>query len=347
MDNNKKEILYIPLEDIIPNRFQPRLAFDEKELNSLANSIIKYGVIQPIVVRNIGEKYEIIAGERRYKASELAGLKKIPAIVNNTDDNTSAEIALLENLQRKNLSVIEEAKSYRKLLDRGFTQESIASKLGISQSTIANKIRLLSLSKSVQNALLYNKISERHARCLLTLDDDNIKEQLLDRIINEKLTVKQTEDEVSKLLNNKEETKEENFDEIYEIEKEDVNEEEYKSVDNINNIKIFNDIEYFDPLNYLAKAGEEEPKEEPTNNLLNDETRNLIEDISNEEKNYEINLDELPEKVVELDKKEEDEYKIKVDKIRAKINFIKSSDNFKTTEEDLGNKYRIIIEIDK
>ena len=156
--SDKKEVIYIPLEDIIPNRFQPRLAFDDKELNNLANSIIKYGVIQPIIVRNVGEKYEIIAGERRYKASKVAGLKKIPAIVNNTDDNTSAEMALLENLQRKNLTVIEEAKSYKKLIDRGFTQELIASKLSISQSTIANKIRLLNLPKSVQDALLYNKI---------------------------------------------------------------------------------------------------------------------------------------------------------------------------------------------
>ena len=200
-NKEKEKIYYIPIEDIIPNRFQPRLAFDEKELNELANSIIKYGVIQPIVLRNIGDKYEIIAGERRYKASCLAGLKKVPAIINNTDDNTSAEIALLENLQRKNLSVIEEAQSYKKLMDRGFTQEEIASKLGISQSSIANKMRLLNLPKDVQNALLYNKISERHARSLLSLPDADMQRNLLNKIISEKLTVKQTEEEISATLN--------------------------------------------------------------------------------------------------------------------------------------------------
>lgn len=200
-NKEKEKIYYIPIEDIIPNRFQPRLAFDEKELNELANSIIKYGVIQPIVLRNIGDKYEIIAGERRYKASCLAGLKKVPAIINNTDDNTSAEIALLENLQRKNLSVIEEAHSYKKLMDRGFTQEEIASKLGVSQSSIANKMRLLNLPKDVQNALLYNKISERHARSLLSLPDADMQRNLLNKIISEKLTVKQTEEEISAILN--------------------------------------------------------------------------------------------------------------------------------------------------
>lgn len=201
MDENKDKIYYIPVEDIIPNRFQPRLAFDEKELNELANSIIKYGVIQPIVLRSIGEKYEIIAGERRYKASCLAGLKKIPAIINNTDDNTSAEIALLENLQRKNLSVIEEAQSYKKLMDRGFTQEDIATKLGISQSAVANKMRLLNLPKEVQDALLYNRISERHARSLLSLNNEDLQKSLLHRITSEKLTVRQTEEAVSELLN--------------------------------------------------------------------------------------------------------------------------------------------------
>lgn len=199
----KDKIIYVSVDDIIPNRFQPRLAFDEKELNSLSESIKKYGVIQPIVLRKIGEKYEIIAGERRYKASLLAGLMKIPAIINQTDDNTSAEIALLENLQRKNLTVIEEAQSYKKLLDRGFTQDEIANKLGVSQSSIANKLRLLNLPKEVQEALLYNKISERHARSLLSLNNKEKQIQLLNKIINEKLTVKQTEEEISDILNNK------------------------------------------------------------------------------------------------------------------------------------------------
>lgn len=201
MEDNKDKIVYIPVEDILPNRFQPRLAFDEKELNELAASISKYGIIQPIVLRNIGDKYEIIAGERRFKASQIAGLTKVPAIINNTDDNTSAEIALLENLQRKNLTPIEEAQSYRKLIDRGFTQEEIASKLGVSQSSIANKMRLLNLPKKVQDALLYGKISERHARSLLSLNNIDLQLNLLSRIIDERLTVKQTEEEISLLLN--------------------------------------------------------------------------------------------------------------------------------------------------
>lgn len=207
MEEGKKEIIYIPIEDILPNRFQPRLTFNEKELNELANSIIKYGVIQPIVVRSIGEKYEIIAGERRYKASVIAGLKSIPSILMSTNDNTSAEIALLENLQRKNLTPIEEAKAYKKLLDRGFTQEDIATKLGVSQPMVANKIRLLNLPDEVQNALLYNQISERHARSLLALNNKDLQNNLLKRIISDKLTVKQTEDEISILIsvrNNKE-----------------------------------------------------------------------------------------------------------------------------------------------
>lgn len=203
MEENKKNIIYIPVEDILPNRFQPRLAFDEKELNELANSIIKYGVIQPIVVRTLGEKFEIIAGERRYKASVIAGIKKIPSILMETDDNTSAEIALLENLQRKNLTPIEEAKAYKKLIDRGFTQEDIALKIGISQSAVANKIRLLKLPEEVQNALLYNQISERHARSLLAVDNLDLQKSLLKRIIAEKLTVKQTEDEIIALMNAK------------------------------------------------------------------------------------------------------------------------------------------------
>lgn len=205
MDKESKEIVYIRIEDIIPNRFQPRIAFDEKELNNLADSIMKYGIIQPLVVRPISDKYEIIAGERRYKASVIAGLKKVPVIIKTTDDNTSAEIALLENLQRKNLTPIEEAQSYKKLINRGFTQEDIASKLGVSQSSIANKLRLLNLPQEVQDALLYNQISERHARSLLVLDDQEKQKQMLNRIVNEKLTVKQTETEISNILNSKKE----------------------------------------------------------------------------------------------------------------------------------------------
>jgi len=187
-----KEVRQIPIEDIIPNRFQPRINFDEKALNELASSIKQHGIIQPLVLRTLGDKFEIIAGERRYKAATIAGLKTVPAIVTQMDDDTSAEVALVENVQRKDLTSIEEAKSYKTMLERGnLTQEELAKKMGLSQSTIANKLRLLNLSPEVQDALLNEKISERHARALLALPNKEEQIKWLDRIINERLTVRQ------------------------------------------------------------------------------------------------------------------------------------------------------------
>src|SRR5574344_679085 len=146
----EKVVRDLNIDDVMPNRFQPRLKFDEKALNELADSIKKLGVFQPIIVRRIGDKYEIIAGERRYKASVLAGKKDIPAIIVDMNDNTSSEIALLENVQRENLSPIEEAVSYKKILDMGYlTQQQLADKLGVAQPTIANKLRLLELTPEV------------------------------------------------------------------------------------------------------------------------------------------------------------------------------------------------------
>lgn len=198
MNSQVQEIF---VEDIIPNRFQPRLTFDEKELQNLADSIKVHGVIQPLVLRKTGNKYEIIAGERRYKASCMAGLKKVPAIVREMTDNESAEVALIENIQRKNLSSIEEAQSYKNLLNRGYlTQEELAQKLGVSQPTIANKLRLLNLCDEVQNALLNEQISERHARSLLQLTDPDAQKKMLNRTIKERLTVKQLDNEIKKML---------------------------------------------------------------------------------------------------------------------------------------------------
>ena len=195
MEDNKDKVLYIPVEDILPNRFQPRLAFNEKELNDLASSIIKYGVIQPIVVRKIGEKYEIIAGERRYKASCLAGLKRIPAIMNNTDDDTSAEIALLENLQREDLNFIEEAEAYYNLInEHNFTQDELAKRMGKKQSTIANKMRLLKLSSKVRVICLENSLTERHARALLSLPTEELQLKIIKKVIKNSLNVKKTEE---------------------------------------------------------------------------------------------------------------------------------------------------------
>ena len=161
MNNNEdNKIVYLRLDDIIPNRFQPREIFDEIGLEELADSIKEHGVIQPIVVRKIGDKYEIIAGERRSKASALAGLTTIPAIIKNMDDKESAKVSLLENLQRKNLSAIEEAKTYKKILELdGITQDELAKTMGKSQPSVANKLRLLSLPEEVQDALMKNQIS--------------------------------------------------------------------------------------------------------------------------------------------------------------------------------------------
>lgn len=199
--NHENEIVNVRIDEIIPNRFQPRLAFDEKELNELADSIKMHGIIQPLVLRRIGDKYEIIAGERRYKASVLAGLTQVPAVIMNIDDQKSAEVAVVENLQRKDLTVIEEAQSYKKILDMGYlTQEELATRMGVAQSTIANKLRLLNLTIPVKEALLHNKISERHARSLLNITDNNLQISMLNRIIAERLTVRQTDEEINKLL---------------------------------------------------------------------------------------------------------------------------------------------------
>ncbi|MEG2322408.1 MAG: ParB/RepB/Spo0J family partition protein, partial [Bacilli bacterium] len=200
---NEKQIVELSINDVLPNRFQPRIKFDENSINELALSIKKYGVIQPIVVRKIGDKYEIIAGERRYKASVIAGKTTIPAIVSEFSDNESVEIALIENVQREDLTPIEKAISYKKILDMGYmNQEALAQKIGKSQSAIANTLRLLGLGEEVQESLLENKISERHARSLLKLKSENEQVTMLKRIIDERLTVRKTDEEIEKMLNN-------------------------------------------------------------------------------------------------------------------------------------------------
>lgn len=196
-----KEVVMVRISDIIPNRFQPRLTFDEEALNELANSIKEHGIIQPLILRDLGSKYEIIAGERRYKASTLAGLTEVPAIIGSMDDQTSAELALIENIQRKDLSAIEEAKSYKKILDMGnFTQEELAKRMGKSQSTVANKMRLLALTNEVQVALMNNLISERHARCLLQIKDEDKQKETLNKIITERMNVRDTDEYIKNML---------------------------------------------------------------------------------------------------------------------------------------------------
>lgn len=199
------QLTVLNMQSILPNRFQPRIKFDEERLEELAESINKYGVIQPIVVRPVGNKFEIIAGERRYKASRLANKSTIPAIIVNLSDKDSEEIALLENIQRQQLNPIEEAVSYKRILDMGYiSQEELAKKIGKPQTVIVNKIRLLNLDDEVQNYLLNNKISERHARSLLRISNKEKQVMMLHRITEERLTVKQTDREIAKLLENME-----------------------------------------------------------------------------------------------------------------------------------------------
>lgn len=209
----EREIKVLNIDDILPNRFQPRIQFDEKAINELAESIKIHGVIQPIVVRPVSDKYEIIAGERRYKASILAGVTTIPALIVDLDDRESAEIALIENVQRQDLTPIEEAVSYKKILDMGYlSQVELGQKLGKNQSTIANKLRLLNLEEEVQDALMENKISERHARSLLRLDSiEQVK--MLNRVIAERLTVRKLDEEIEKILtrDQEEEKREDNM----------------------------------------------------------------------------------------------------------------------------------------
>ncbi len=201
MTDNSLRVIEVDTNDILPNRFQPRIQFDEDEILELSDSIKEHGVIHPLLVRPIGDKYEIIAGERRYKACVLAGKETVPVVIRDLDDKECAEIALIENVQRKSLSPIEEALSIKKRLDMGnITQGELAEKIGKSQSAVANKLRLLNLSDDVQNALLENKISERHARSLLKLSTEKLQNNMLEKIINERLTVRQTDEEINKVI---------------------------------------------------------------------------------------------------------------------------------------------------
>lgn len=192
----------IPLKDIVPNQYQPRTVFSDEKIEELAQTIQTHGMIQPIVVRQYDiDQYEIIAGERRWRAATFLGWEKVPAIIKTYDDQQTAAVALIENLQREELTAIEEAMAFAKLMDlHGMTQEGLALKLGKGQSTIANKLRLLKLPSSVQHALLEKNITERHARALIGLKDDPEKqEKVLSEIIEKQLNVKQTEERIKAL----------------------------------------------------------------------------------------------------------------------------------------------------
>ncbi|MEK4027449.1 MULTISPECIES: nucleoid occlusion protein [Bacillaceae] len=198
----REAVKQIPVSLIMPNRFQPRTVFDDGKIEELARTIHIHGIIQPIVVRETEDgKYELIAGERRWRAVQTLKWETVPAIINNLNDTETASVALIENLQREELSPIEEAIAYGKLLElHGLTQEALAQRLGKGQSTVANKLRLLKLPQEVQEALAQKKITERHARALIPLKNPEKQVQVMNEIIEKQFNVKQTEDRVIQLL---------------------------------------------------------------------------------------------------------------------------------------------------
>lgn len=205
-DFQQDEVVQLSINQISPNRYQPRTIFNEEKIVELAQTIHTHGMIQPIVVRKVADtdtEYEIIAGERRYRAVTQLGWKTIPALIRQMNDKETASVALIENLQREELTVIEEARAYEQLIKiHELTQEALAQRLGKSQSTIANKLRLLKLPNEIQNAILNKSITERHARALIALKDHEKQTQLLNEIIEKQLNVKQTEEKIKKLLSN-------------------------------------------------------------------------------------------------------------------------------------------------
>jgi len=202
-------IIHLNVTEIAPNPYQPRRFFDKDKVHELSQSIKEYGVMQPISVRIInGNSYELVAGERRLRATKLAGLSTIPAITIKLSDHESAALSLIENIQRENLNFIEEAIGFYNLLnDYNITQEELARRLGKSQSTIANKLRLLKLSKSIHKTLLENGLTERHARALLKLTSEQEQEKAISTILKNNYNVKQTEDLVERMLENEKKSK--------------------------------------------------------------------------------------------------------------------------------------------
>lgn len=200
--NTDVQVLYVPLSKIVPNPYQPRKEFESEALSELADSIRQYGVLQPLLVApGPDNNYILIAGERRLRASTMAGMGSVPVIVSEYTTQQIAEIALIENLQRKDLHYLEEAEGYEKLVNTfHLTQESMAGRVGKKQSTIANKLRLLKLSPSVRNTLHESDLTERHARALLKLENEETQKTVLKKIIKDHLNVKQTEALIDKTL---------------------------------------------------------------------------------------------------------------------------------------------------
>ncbi|MBB5149620.1 MULTISPECIES: nucleoid occlusion protein [Ureibacillus] len=198
---HSEEVIKIPIDQIVPNRYQPRTIFDEEKIEELSRTIHTHGVIQPIVVRRLEDnRYEIIAGERRYRAIKKLNWTEVPAIVRNLNDKETASIALIENLQREELTAIEEALAYQQLIElHHLTQEALAQRLGKGQSTVANKLRLLKLPKYVQDAILKREITERHARALISVKDEELQIKLVELIKENDWNVRQLEEYIQQL----------------------------------------------------------------------------------------------------------------------------------------------------
>lgn len=202
---DKRRVVELPAEKLIPNPRQPRKTFSKEELDGLSRSIASNGLLQPISVRRTsGGKYEIIAGERRWRACIQAGMRQIPCLVQECSDAQSAVLAILENLQRQDLQVFEEAEGIRRLMeDWGVTQEEAARRLGKSQSAIANKLRLLRLTPEERKCIVENGLSERHARAILRIPQEDARKKLLAQVVEKGLTVRQTEELIEKVLEEK------------------------------------------------------------------------------------------------------------------------------------------------
>ena len=195
------EIVKINVDKVIPNIYQPRKYFNEEAIEELSESIKQFGIIQPLTVRKMGSVFELVAGERRLRAAKLANLETVPCNIIDITDSESAQIALLENLQREDLNYIEEAEAYYNLInDHNFTQDELAKRMGKKQSTIANKLRLLKLSSEVRELCLRNKLTERHSRALLTVPNEELQLKIVNTVIKDELNVKKTEELINKEL---------------------------------------------------------------------------------------------------------------------------------------------------
>jgi ParB family transcriptional regulator, chromosome partitioning protein len=197
----KEKVAVIKIEEIEPNPFQPRRNFPQEKLQELTQSIKTYGLLQPVMVRRSGRGYQLVVGERRLLACKSLGWQTITATIKELSDSAMATIALIENLQREDLNYLEEAEGYARLMAQfNLTQEVLAQRLGKSQSTIANKLRLLKLTDTVKKALLQEKLTERHARALLKMDSEELQQKIVQEIIDKGLTVSQTEIKIERLL---------------------------------------------------------------------------------------------------------------------------------------------------